>query len=406
MKFKTIDEFKAFLKECMKEEMETGTISDVVRKAVADALDNLQKTTTPVQLGGRDFEGIVGYERRGTQLYFADGSIIDTENKKAPWVRVGETTKTWMSEFMEYLNKGVVGKTLQESSDPEGGYLVPEAFRATMVMYDAEPAIVWPRATVWPMTTDKLGMPKLAQRPDVTDSAFDHFAGVDFSWTDEGGTKTETEPTFEFIELIVHELSGYTAITNILMDDAAINIMNFLTTLFRSAYVWITDKSFIQGDGAKKPLGVINDPNVLTVTRASANDISPDDIINMEAKLPSVFDAGAVWFMTKQGRAKVRGKKATSGEYLLQEDYKMFADGYIGYMLGIPVVLADGKLPSVGTKGDVILGNWKWYYIGDRQEFRLDQSRHYLFRSNKTAIRVCGRIDGQPAISEAFVVLV
>lgn len=284
--------------------------------------------------------------------------------------------------------------------------LVPEEFRATMLMYDAEPAVIWPRATIWPMGTDKLGMPKLAQRPDgIEGDDYDHFAGVSFTWTEEGGSKTSTEPTFEFVELIAHELSGYTEITNILIADSAINIMNFLTSLFRSAWIWQTDKSFIRDNGANKPLGIVQDPSILTVNRQTLNTVVYTDIENMATTLPSVFDTGAVWLCNKQVASALRNERDNNNALLLQQMYDRAAGGYIASMLGYPVVMADGKTHPLGTKGDLILANLRYYYIGDRQMFTMDTSAHYVFRSNKTAVRVSGRLDGQPAIPEAFVVL-
>jgi HK97 family phage major capsid protein len=284
---------------------------------------------------------------------------------------------------------------------------VPEEFNAMMIMYDAEPTGVWPRATVWPMKGEKLSFPKLLQNPDVDDGSFDHFAGVSFAWTEEGGQKAETQPEFGLVEMIVHELSGYTEITNILLDDSVLNLMNYLTNIFRSAWYWITDKSFLDGTGGKKPLGIINDPQVLTVQRQSSLDVQVDDLLNMDAKLPAVFDQSAVWMYSKKVRAKIRGQKVTnsSKELVLQETYSDLAQGYISTILGRPAILMDGKIPALGTAGDVILGDWKWYYIGFRQDFVMDSSRHYAFRNNRTALRCSGRVEGQAAMPQAFVVL-
>ena len=123
--------------------------------------------------------------------------------------------------------------------------------------------------------------------------------------------------------------------------------------------------------------------------------------------MPSVFDPQSVWFITKKVRAAIRGQKVSSSsdELVLQEMYSSIADGYVTMMLGRPTFLADGKIPTMGTTGDVILGSWPWYYIGFRQDFSMDSSRHFKFRNNRTALRCSGRLDGQAAIPEAFVVL-
>ncbi len=418
------DKLRSVLQDLLQDglkDMITGDDSEVskmINKAVRESVEELQETLVgEPQIGQAQGQGseslVLGALQNarmmgGNMVVTPQGSILDLGRKHTPWVKLSDEVEQWAVAFAQYLKTrgAVVGKVLQESDDTAGGYLVPEEFRATMLMYDAEPAVVWPRATIWPMGTDKIGMPKLAQRPDgIAGDDFDHFAGVSFTWTEEGGTKTETEPSFEFIELIAHELSGYTEVTNILLDDSAINLMNFLTNLFRSAWIWQTDTRFIRGTGGGQPLGIVNDPVGLTVARATAGDVTFADIITMYETMPSVFDAGAVWLCNKQVIGALRDERDNNNALLLQHMYSDLSDGMQLQMLGYPVVQADGKTYPIGTKGDLILANLRYYYIGDRQNFTMDSSIHYQFRANKTALRVSGRLDGQPAIPEAFVCL-
>lgn len=335
------------------------------------------------------------------------GSVINLNNKSNPWIQCSDEMTEWAKDFAAYLKNGTVSKLMAEGTDTAGGYLVPEEFRNMMIMYDAEDTLVWQRSTVWPMGGEKIQFPKLQQNPDVQDAGFDNFAGVTFDWVEEGGEKPETEPNFGMVEMIVHELAGYTEITNTLLDDSVINLVNYLTRLFRSAWYWYTDKSFIQGTGGKQPLGIINDPSILTVFRQTADTIEVQDVLNMESRMPAVFDTNAVWFITKQGRAALRGQTVTSSskELVLQEMYTDLSKGYDMTILGKPAFLADGKIPALGSTGDLILGTWTWYYVGFRQDFSMDSSRHYKFRNNRTALRCSGRLDGQAAIPQAFVAL-
>jgi HK97 family phage major capsid protein len=343
----------------------------------------------------------------GGYLTTKQGSVINLRSKSAPWIVVSDEMAAWAKDFAAYLKGGTQTKLLSESVDTAGGYTVPEEFRAMMIMYDAEDTLVWQRATVWPMTGEKMMFPKLMQNPDVNDQNFDHFAGVSFNWVEEGGEKPQTEPSFGLVEMIVHELAGYTEITNTLLDDSIINFLNYLTRLFRAAWYWYTDKEFIQGTGGKKPLGIINDPGIILVNRITAGTVEFQDILNMESVMPSMFDPQSVWFITKKARAALRGQTVAndSKELVLQESYTNIADGYQMTMLGRPAFLADGKIPDIGSTGDIILGAWNWYYIGFRQDFSMDSSRHYKFRNNRTALRCSGRLDGQAAMPKAFVVL-
>lgn len=341
----------------------------------------------------------------GDFIYTDNGSVINLKNKQRPWVKLSKDVSAWATDFAQYLKTGNITKLLSESVDTDGGYTVPEDFRAIMIMYDMEDTLVWQRATVWPMSGEKLSMPKLLQNPDVEDNDFDHFAGVTFAWTEEGGEKSETQPEFGLLELIVHELAGYTEVTNTLLEDSIINLVNYLTRIFRAAWYWITDKAFVNGPGGKQPLGVIEDPNVLLVQRQTVGTVVLQDVLNMEARLPAIFDNGAVWFITKKIRAALRGQKDPNGQLILQEFFNNLSDGYTMTMLGQPCVLSDGKTPAMGSVGDIIYGNWKWYYVGQRSDFAMDSSKHFQFRKNRTALRCSARVDGQASMPQAFVIL-
>jgi HK97 family phage major capsid protein len=384
----------------------SGRMKDVVKEMITEMQNNIDKPFSGGQ-ANHLIQSMPFVKIDGDYLTTNKGSVINLKSRNAPWKFLSKDLTDWVVDFSKYLKTGSVSKLLSESVDTAGGYLVPEEFRALMIMYESEPTAIWQRATVWPMNGEKISFPKLAQVPDVNDANFDHFAGVSFAWTEEGGEKAETEPEFGLVEMIVHELAGYTEITNTLLDDSVINLMNYLTRIFRAAWFWYTDRIFIQGTGGKQPLGIINDPGVITQTRQTASTVEVQDVIDMDAALPAVFDPNAVFFYSKKVRAALRGQTVSdsSKELVLQETYKDLAEGYSASILGRPAILIDGKIPTIGSTGDLILGDWRWYYIGFRTDFSMDSSRHYKFRNNRTALRCSGRVDGQAAISQAFVVL-
>jgi HK97 family phage major capsid protein len=386
-------------------------VTDAVKSALAQELKGLKEVGESRILTAGDIKPKVG----GNYIALPNGwlktpqgsTVNPTPSAKGAggdyWKELSTEMNDWAEDFMKLLksNGRNVGKTLEESTSTAGGFLVPDEFQASVVMYDAPQAIVWPRANIFNMTTEKLGMPKLSQ---VSTGTVDHFAGVVFSWTDEGGTKSETEPDFEFLELIVHELSGYTEITDTLIADSAINIMNFLTRLFRAAYMWITDKIFFDGDGAKKPLGIITDPATIKVNRITAGTVKWTDMINMDIALPAHFGQNAVWNINKSVWLTLRNERDTNNALLFKE-YADVESGVPRAILGYPVVYSDNKTSAIGSKGDVTLGDWQHYYVGNRMGLRIDSSTHYQFRNNKTSVRIVGRLDGQAAQPKAFVIL-
>src|SRR5919109_1097633 len=96
------------------------------------------------------------------------------------------------------------------------------------------------------------------------------FGGVVMNWTAEAQTRTETEPQFKQMELKAWELSGYSVSSNVLLQDAAFGLEKFLFTLFGQAIAWFEEYAFLQGNGVGKPIGMLNAPAAIAVTRAGA----------------------------------------------------------------------------------------------------------------------------------------
>jgi hypothetical protein len=62
---------------------------------------------------------------------------------------------------------------------------------------------------------------------------------------------------------------------------------------------------------------------------------------------------------------------------------------------GLPLFFTE-KLPVIGSTGSLILADLSYYVVGQRLDFQIDVSPHYLFRSNQIAWRVICRADGKP----------
>jgi len=295
--------------------------------------------------------------------------------------------------------------TVSGQDDSSAALFIPEDVRYALLQFAPPGTIVWPRAQVWPMVSDNINWPKLVQT--LESDSEDFFGNVVLGWTEEGGEKPDTRPTFDTMRLTCHELSAYTEITDTLLEDSAINLGNLITQLFQGAYWHGTDKVFLTGMGTTRPLGVLNDPNINSVNRVVANRLVYEDLLNMSTEHPSLFDRDSVWFMSKACFNSLRKQKDDSGQPVIQlgEGYNNFGEGVAGYALGYPIVMSDYKTKALGTTGDVVLGNWKHYFVGERKAISIEMSKHAVFRNNRTAFRCSARIGGMPEEPKAFTVL-
>lgn len=338
-------------------------------------------------------------------------SVMETDpirRRLRPFVQLSGEMESFISDVKVLAKGGIpkgLVKALQESDDTAGGFLVPEEFQAEVIRYSTEAAIVRPKARVFPMSGNILTLPKL-------DQSNYKFAGIEIHWEgDEGEEKEESQPKFGRITLKVGKMIGICPVSDDLLADSAINLANFLVAIFGEAIGYEEDLRFLTGNGMKKPLGIVNCGT--PIARVSEGKITYEDLKNMAFGLPAWADAGAMWITTKKGMQELLDIKSgvfdgaavdeTKGFPLLLPGFSLAA-GLPPTILGYPWAMTD-KLPAVGTKGDIILGDLAAYFIGDRGGLAVASSIHDRFRYDETVFRFVKRVDGQCALSGAFVVL-
>ena len=295
-------------------------------------------------------------------------------------------------------------RNYSEANPSDGGFLVPEEFRADILSLSLEQAIVRPRATVVPMSSATLKYPAT----DFTTEVGEVFGGIVMSWLDEGQTITDTSASFALIELHLHKLGGLASVPNELVRDSAA-LMAWLKANLPAALAHFEDVGFLKGDGVKKPLGALHASNpaliaVAKETNQPAASITWNNVLAMFARmLPESFD-NAVWVATPDSIPEIftmalpvgtGGSAVMIGEGNGSQTPPMT-------LLGRPIKWTR-KAPAVlGTQGDLSLVDFRTYIVGDGEEMRFDTSAHSSFRSDKTDFRIIERVDGQPSLLGAL----
>jgi HK97 family phage major capsid protein len=298
--------------------------------------------------------------------------------------------------FKDEREPGHEEKQMVESVGASGGFLVPTEFQATLQAVMGETSIVRPRATIIRMNRRAIQLPVLDQTG--TTSGIPHwFGGMQFYWHEEAAEKTVTTASFRQVELVAHKLIGYTRASDELLDDSAISLADFLSGPMGMAggIAWMEDYAFYQGTGAGQPLGVINAGATIVEPRLVAGTISYDDLCDMmEDFLPT---GNGMWTITQSAMSEIIQLNGPAGNpsYVWQPNAR---DGIPGFIFGFPVVWSE-KVPLIGNQGDVVLADWKYYLIGDRQATTVESTQYDYWRYDQTSWRAVHRVDGQPWLS-------
>lgn len=395
--------------EPMMEEISTkivGTILDEKMKELGKV------AVTPIAGGMTNNKTITGqYEKIGGGLVKTpQGSIIalnSARNGGRYWKVLSPEMEDFMKDLAKYLSsKGqIIGKSLNTISDTEGGFLVPEEFVASVIEYDTPQNMILPMATVVPMSSNKIKWPKLQQRVGTPTTA-NFFGGIVMTWAEDNASISETEPKFEDFVLETHKLSGLTKIDNSLLADSAINLANFITVLYRNAINYTLEDAMLAGNGVAKPLGIFVDPGINLVVRQQSNLVSFTDALALKTAVPSYLrGTNTVFLGSSEITQQLRDERDTNNALILRERYSEVGEGTFTTLMGHRYVEADGKLPSLGNKGDLSFGNWTHYWVGMRQDTSIASSSERYFEEDRTAMRVITRADGRAAHPKAFAVL-
>ncbi len=284
----------------------------------------------------------------------------------------------------------------------DGGFLIPEEFRAELLRVALETAIVRPRARVIPMASLRAAIPTV----DSTSNASTVFGGVTAFWTEEAAALTQSQPTFGRVVLEAKKLTAYTEVPNELVQDSAISVQAIIDSMFPAAIAWYEDVAFLAGTGVGEPLGALSTANpaialVAKETGQGTATIQWENIVKMYARMLPASLNSAVWIVspdTFPELATMALSVGTGGSAIWLNNGQ---DGPPMTILGRPVIVSE-KVGTLGTQGDISFVDFAHYLIGDRMAMSALSSTDFRFGTDTTAYRVIERVDGRPWLQSAI----
>ena len=169
--------------------------------------------------------------------------------------------------------------------------------------------------------------------------------------------------------------------------------------------MFLTNDAIISGNGAGKPLGILNSNGRVSVsytTSPSANNtVIKPHVDQMWARLHLRARRNAQWFINQDVDPQLEALVAAG----TTPAFPVFlpSDGGIPSISIAPNRMLKGRpiteieqCPSLGTEGDVILADMMGYALGTRGTVETAMSMHLYFDRNQSAFRFTFYVDGQP----------
>lgn len=223
------------------------------------------------------------------------------------------------------------------------------------------------------------------------------WGGIRMYWMAEGGTLTGTKPQYRRFVLDLEKLGGLYIPTDELLQDTTA-LASEVEDSFRKEVTFTAEDVVVNGDGAGKPVGLMNAPAKITVAKEggqAAATIVYANLLKMWARLWGGSRAKAVWLYNQDCEPQLHQLALAVGTAALPAQFVTFAPDGSLRIFGKPAVPVE-YCATLGTEGDIILtdlGEYRWI---DKGGVQTASSIHVYFSTDEMAFRFIYRCNGAP----------
>lgn len=280
--------------------------------------------------------------------------------------------------FDAYVRKGeerglrsVEAKAMSYGTPADGGYLVPDETEREIGRRLSTLSPIRSIASVRQVSGAVLKKPFAITGPSV-------------GWVAETASRAQTNtPTLDELQFPTAELYAMPAATATLLEDAVVDIDQWLAAEIEVAFAEQEGAAFISGDGTNKPKGFLDYTQVAEASWAwdkigyvatgvdgdfAASDPA-DVLIDLIYALKAGYRQNANWVLNRKTQAALRKLKDDQGNYIWMPPA---APGSRAMLMGFPVVEAE-DMPDIGSDTTpVAFGDFaRGYLVVDRTGVRV-----------------------------------
>ena len=280
---------------------------------------------------------------------------------------------------------------LQEGTDSEGGYLVPDEFERTLVEALEEENVFRTLAHVIRTSSGDRKIPVVASKGSA-------------SWVDEEGAYQESDDAFSQVSIGAYKLGTMIKVSEELLADSVFDLEAYISKEFARRIGSREEESFFNGDGKGKPLGILAATGgaEVGVTAASATAITADEVIDLFYSLKAPYRKNAVWLLNDATVKQIRKLKDSTGQYLWQPS---LVAGTPDTILGRPVKTSAFMPTAAAGAKTIAFGDFKYYWIADRQGRTFKKLSELFAATGQVGFMGTQRVDGKLILPEAIKVL-
>ena len=237
-------------------------------------------------------------------------------------------------------------------------------------------------------------------------------------WTEMCKKLNELELNFSAVEVDGYKVGGYIAICNAILEDNDINLASVIIDALGQAIGYAVDKAIVYGKGTKMPMGFVTrlaqtaQPEDYPSTGRKWEKLNTSNIITV----PEVEDGASLFAGIVRAAGKAKAKNGNGKFWVMSEETygELMAELLTMNAAGAVVTAMNMTMPVVGGAIELLdfmplnnigYGYGSKYLLAERAGAVVAQSEHVRFMDDQTVLKGTARMDGEPVIAEAFVLM-
>ena len=188
-------------------------------------------------------------------------------------------------------------------------------------------------------------------------------------------------------------------VSNELLNDSAFDIASYISGRFGVAMGNAEENAFINGDGDKKPTGLLADTCAeLGVTAAAEGVVTFDEIFQLYYSLKAPYRRKASFLCNEAILLQMMTLKDGNGNYIWKPGLDTAKPDTI---LGRPIYTSTFMpLPAKGEKA-ICFGDYSYYWVADRSNRTFRRLNELYARTDQIGVLNTQGVDGKLSLSEA-----
>jgi len=227
--------------------------------------------------------------------------------------------------------------------------------------------------------------------------------GIRGYWVDEGASLTSSKPTFRDVTLKLNKLAVLVYLTDELINDTSDALESYVTKKASEEFNFLIGNSLINGTGVGQPLGILNAPSLLAISKESgqlAATIQTENIEKMYNRFYAPNLPSAKWYHNQDCQSQLGlmtlGIGAAGIATGMNGDmFPNMSAAPFGSLKGIPRQPIEFA-QTVGTQGDIILADMRQMLSISKGGVMQAVSMHVEFLTDQLALRFVMRLSATP----------